>query len=71
MDDLPATVGIAVASADGGTQLFGTWTSGLAWSTIKVPLAVAVLRAGLPAPVDLVITHSNNAAAEELWSQLG
>ena len=35
MDDLPATVGIAVASADGQTQSFGTWTSGVAWSTIK------------------------------------
>jgi hypothetical protein len=71
LDDLPATVGIAVASADGRTQSFGTWTSGVAWSTIKVPLAVAVLRAGVSPPVDLVITHSDNAAAEELWSQLG
>jgi hypothetical protein len=70
-DELPATVGIAIASADGRTQSFGTWTSGVAWSTIKVPLAVAALRAGVSAPVDPVITDSDNAAAEELWSQLG
>lgn len=71
MDELPGTVGIAVASADGRTQSFGPWMSGVAWSTIKVPLAVAALRAGVSAPVDLVITDSDNAAAEELWSQLG
>jgi hypothetical protein len=70
-DELPATVGIALASADGTTQSFGAWTSGVAWSTIKVPLAVAALRAGVSAPLDLVVTHSDNAAAEELWSQLG
>jgi hypothetical protein len=69
--ELPGTVGIAVASADGRTQSFGTWTSGVAWSTIKVPLVVAALRAGVSTPVDLVITDSDNAAAEELWTQLG
>lgn len=71
LDEFPGTVGIAVASTDGRTQSFGTWTSGVAWSTIKVPLAVAALRAGVSAPVDLVITDSDNAAAEELWAQLG
>ena len=52
---------------------FGTWATGVAWSTIKVPLAIAALRAGSASP-DLVaktITQSDNAAAEELWSQLG
>jgi hypothetical protein len=67
---LGAEVGIAIASADGRTQLFGAWTSGVAWSTIKVPLVVAALRAGASAPVAEVITHSDNAAAEELWSEL-
>jgi hypothetical protein len=71
VEKLPGKVGLAVASADGRVESFGTWTSGVAWSTIKVPLAVAALRAEVSAPVDLVITHSDNAAAEELWAQLG
>jgi hypothetical protein len=70
-DELPATVGVALASVDGPTESFGAWASGVAWSTVKVPLAVATVRAGLPAPVARVITHSENAGAEELWSQLG
>lgn len=70
-EKLPATAGVAIATPDGRTQSFGAWTSGVAWSTIKVPLAVAALRAGVDAPVTEVITHSDNAAAEELWAQLG
>ncbi len=51
----------------------GNWSIGVAWSTIKVPLAVAALRAGVAHSDQLVaaITQSDNAAAEELWSQLG
>jgi hypothetical protein len=47
--------------------------SGVAWSTIKVPLAIAALRAdtGGPDLVTQAIAHSDNLAAEELWSQLG
>jgi hypothetical protein len=71
---LPATVGIAIDSgSDGSTLSVGTWSTGVAWSTIKVPLAIAAVRAGSGSP-DLVaqmITDSDNAAAEELWSQLG
>lgn len=58
-------------SADGHATSFGTWTSGSAWSTIKVPLVVAGLRAGLRSPVDSVITHSDNGAAEAVWARLG
>ena len=72
---LPATVGIAVAPAGGRPVSLGAWSSGVAWSTIKVPLVIAALADDLEEDVaDLVfktITHSDNAAAEELWSQLG
>jgi hypothetical protein len=71
---VPATVGIAIASA-GGTCVasLGTWSTGVAWSTIKVPLAIATARAGSESTELLIktITQSDNAAAEKLWSQLG
>jgi hypothetical protein len=72
-ESLAATIGIAVAAAGAEPVSLGTWSSGVAWSTIKVPLAIAALRAR-PDSTDLVfktITQSDNAAAEELWSQLG
>jgi hypothetical protein len=68
---LPATVGIAVAGAGGGPVLLGAWTSGVAWSTIKVPLAIAALAVDDADLVFKTITLSDNAAAEELWSRLG
>ena len=70
---LPATVGLAIAAADGRLIALGTWFTGVAWSTIKVPLVIAALRAGTDRS-DLLyatITQSDNAAAEALWSQLG
>jgi hypothetical protein len=71
----PARVGIAIA-APGRTDVFslGGWSVGVAWSTAKVPLAVAALRNDLSGAEDLVvkaITESDNPASEELWSQLG
>ncbi len=48
--------------------------SGVAWSTIKVPLAIAALRSDWLRARDLAvktITESDNAASEELWSRLG
>jgi hypothetical protein len=68
---LPATVGIAVAGAGGCPVLLGAWTSGVAWSTIKVPLAIAALAVDDADLVFKTITLSDNAAAEELWSRLG
>jgi hypothetical protein len=74
-NSLPATVGIALADAGGRPVSLGAWSSGVAWSTIKVPLAVAASTVDLGKDnADLVlktITLSDNAAAEELWSQLG
>ena len=68
----PAAVGIAIAAA-GRTYALGAWSTGVAWSTIKVPLAIAALRAGVGSSELVVnaITQSDNAAAEKLWSQLG
>ena len=70
---LSAEVGIAIASAGSSPVSLGTWSSGVAWSTSKVPLVIAALRAcvGTGELVSLTITQSDNAAAEELWSWLG
>jgi hypothetical protein len=71
---VPATIGAAIAAADGTCLLsLGTWSTGVAWSTIKVPLAIAALRAGVASRelVAQTIAQSDNAAAEELWSGLG
>jgi hypothetical protein len=73
-ESVPATIGIAIAPVgESSVTSFGTWSTGVAWSTIKVPLAIATLRAGSGSPklVAKAITQSDNAAAEKLWSQLG
>jgi hypothetical protein len=70
---VPAEVGIAIARP-GRTYSLGTWSSGVAWSTIKVPLAIAALRTDWLRARDLVvkaITESDNRASEQLWSGLG
>ena len=53
--------------------VLGGWTSGPAWSTMKVPLAEAALAQDpkVLSTVRSAITTSNNAAAESLWSTLG
>jgi hypothetical protein len=71
---VPATIGVAIAAVDGTCLLsLGIWSTGVAWSTIKVPLAIAALRAGVASRelVAQTIAQSDNAAAEELWSGLG
>jgi hypothetical protein len=70
---LPANIGIAVARPD-RTYSLGRWWSGVAWSTIKVPLAIAALRGDSLRAKDLAvkaITESDNRASEQLWSLLG
>jgi hypothetical protein len=70
---MPADVGIAIARPD-RTYSLGRWWSGVAWSTIKVPLAIAALRNDRSRAQDWVvkaITESDNRASEQLWSQLG
>jgi hypothetical protein len=70
---LPATVGVAIVSATRRPVSLGAWSSGVAWSKRKVPLAIAAVRAGSASRDQLfgTIARSDNAAAEELWSQLG
>lgn len=70
-----AAIGVAIAPVGGGDRplTFGEWTAGPAWSTIKVPLAIAALRAS-PSLTDAAaaaITRSDNSAAETLWASLG
>lgn len=69
------TAGVAVTAVGSREDVrsAGTWQTGVAWSTIKVPLAVAAARvdpqtleANAPA-----ITVSDNQAAETLWNSLG
>ncbi|PXX54084.1 hypothetical protein DFR70_12565 [Nocardia tenerifensis] len=72
---LRGTVGLAYAPVGGARVVaLGDWTGGVAWSTSKVPLAIAALRAAPEAAksdVVQAITRSDNAAAERLWSMLG
>ena len=69
----PGDVGIAVAG-DQQSRSFGKWSSGTAWSTIKVPLAIAAIRKNSQAAQPLMakaISESDNTAAEGLWAMLG
>ncbi|GAB3220248.1 hypothetical protein GCM10027535_17090 [Mycolicibacterium hippocampi] len=66
-------VGIALFNGQHST-VFGSWTGGAAWSTIKVPLSIAALRADEPEAKPLVqqaISQSDNIAADQLWAMLG
>jgi hypothetical protein len=70
---VPADVGVAIARPD-RTYSLGRWWSGVAWSTIKVPLAIAALRGDWLRAKDLAvpaIAESDNRASEQLWSGLG
>lgn len=70
---VPATVGVAIARVGAESVCLGQWSAGVAWSTIKVPVAIAAVRAGR-ANADLLsatISRSDNAAAEQLWFGLG
>jgi hypothetical protein len=72
-DVVPANIGVAIARPD-RTYSLGRWWSGVAWSTIKVPLAIAALRSDWLGARELVvkaITESDNRASEQLWSLLG
>lgn len=65
---------LGVAIVDGANVVTaGELTTGSAWSTMKVPVALAAARNGT-ASADLVrsaITSSDNAAAQSLWDSLG
>ncbi|WP_330249536.1 class A beta-lactamase-related serine hydrolase [Nocardia sp. NBC_00565] len=75
--NLGGQVGMAIMPVGGGRMtIFGDWTTGIAWSTIKVPLAIAALRhdpdgVGVADYAHEAITVSDNDAAEALWLSLG
>ncbi|WP_338764959.1 hypothetical protein V7968_39795 [Nocardia vulneris] len=74
--NLGGQVGLAIMPVGGGRMtIFGDWVSGIAWSTIKVPLAIAALRHDPDESVfenaEAAITVSDNGAAEALWESLG
>jgi hypothetical protein len=69
--------GLAVSGLGVGqrVQRLGTLNNAIAWSTSKVPIAMAVYDAGLAGAqqqnLRAAITASDNAAAEKLWNALG
>ena len=72
---LPGAEGIAVSGVGTGQKVHraGALQTGVAWSTAKVPVAMAALEAGAGSRADVTkaITASDNAAAERLWQALG
>ena len=72
---LPGDEGFAVATLGRGRPVAraGSLRSGVAWSTAKVPVAMAAIAAGVAQSQDLTqaITASDNEAAGRLWSALG
>lgn len=74
---IPGKQGVAVGVSDPNSNSFpsvsGSLISGTAWSTAKLPVAMAAIAAGSGSEAQLraAITASDNAAAETLWSGLG
>jgi beta-lactamase class A len=74
---LGGTSGVAVSGLGKGRKVerAGALQSAIAWSTAKVPVAMAVIAAGDGATqqqnLRSAITASDNAAAMRLWSSLG
>lgn len=68
-----AGMAIMAVGSDTATSM-GDWTSGPAWSTMKVPLTLAVLNTNGNTPsyaMSAAITESDNNAADSLWQSLG
>jgi hypothetical protein len=69
--------GLAASAAGLGQvpERVGSWRTGVAWSTSKVPIAMAVIARRRDAAeqnnLRQAITASDNAAATRLWSSLG
>jgi len=74
---LHAKMGLVLSAVGDGQSVttLGDWQEGPAWSTIKVPLAIAAYRQQEPPKLTeamrAAITESDNAAAESLWATLG
>ncbi len=68
----PVGIVIVPVGRSGRAISVGDQTPLVAWSSIKVPLAVASQRAnGQSAPQVPAIVESDNSAAEQLWGSLG
>ncbi|MGB6513220.1 MAG: hypothetical protein WBF57_09565 [Mycobacterium sp.] len=76
-NSLHATMGLVVSSVGANPKqlVLGEWTSGPAWSTVKVPLTITALGEEHPPVVTdsmrTAITESDSAAAESIWEKLG
>ncbi|MFI9509870.1 hypothetical protein [Nocardia sp. NPDC052566] len=68
-------IGLAIMPLGGQQPLtFGNWSTGPAWSTMKIPLTVAALRRNPGTSTyaaSAAITQSDNTAADTLWQSLG
>ncbi|GAB96167.1 hypothetical protein BJY21_003124 [Kineosphaera limosa] len=73
LGQLATRSGIAIVPLGGGPAVVvGEQTSGVAWSTIKVPIAVAARQQqGWESRARAAITVSDNNAALALWASLG
>jgi hypothetical protein len=76
---LNAEVGVVIRAVGSSPNpiVLGTWTTGPAWSTMKVPLVIAALKDEEQSPATVTgsmraaITGSDNSAAESIWASLG
>lgn len=75
---LHAKTGVVLGPVGAGSDApvtLGDWSSGPAWSTIKVALVIAAMRQEntpqVTKPMIAAITESDNAAAESIWEGLG
>ncbi|WP_433759779.1 hypothetical protein [Nocardia sp. CA-135398] len=70
-----AKLGMAIMPVGGEKMVtFGDWTTGPAWSTMKVPLVIAAQRKSSTSSsyaATAAITQSDNVAADTLWQSLG
>lgn len=70
-----ARIAVALSPVGGGERphVVGDEADLVAWSTIKVPLSLAVIDSGQSHPNDIraALTISDNAAADRLWTSLG
>lgn len=72
--ELGNPAGVSFGPLDGsGQTTLGSLRTGPAWSTSKVPVAVAVLNEGgsSGSAMTAAITQSDNRSAESLWASLG
>lgn len=71
-----ASLAWAPVGTDSSVTSVGNFQGGPAWSTIKIPIAIAVLKSGADSEnarqdMQLAITQSDNPAARRLWDRLG